>query len=304
VTGLFTVQLQNKIVEPDSVKDPSLQIKSAKAGELPGKRGRLHPVLGGCLIINADDWGRDPRTTDRTFECFQHGALSSASGMVFMQDSERAAAIAIEHGFDVGLHLNLSAPFSAPGTPTRLATDHQKVREYLCARRSARLLYHPGLANSFEYAVASQLEEFTRLYGRTPDRIDGHHHMHLSANVLLQGLLPSGTIVRRHFSYDPGEKMLRNSVFRLYSRALLAGRYRVTDFFFSLPPLAPEVRLRRIFSLTQRSVVELETHPVNPEEYRFLTGGDLLRWTTLCPPAATFGKPAVLQSAQDRLRTQ
>ena len=42
-------------------------------------------------MINADDWGRDARTTDRILECFQHGVLSSASGMVFMEDSERAA---------------------------------------------------------------------------------------------------------------------------------------------------------------------------------------------------------------------
>jgi hypothetical protein len=270
---------------------------------LPGTNTRLQPALGGCLIINADDWGRDARTTDRTFECFQHGTLSSASGMVFMQDSARAASIAAERGLDIGLHLNLTATFSAPETPTRLASHQQKVREYLCAHRFARLLYHPGLANSFEYAVARQFEEFSRLYGSTPDRIDGHHHMHLSANVLLQGLLPSGAIVRRHFSYEPGEKIFRNSVFRLFSRALLAGRYRVTDFFFSLPPLKSEVRLQRIFNLAQRSVVELETHSINPEEYRFLTGGDLIRWTMDYPSAVTFGRAAALQSAQDRLRT-
>jgi hypothetical protein len=296
------VQLQNKIVEQDSVKDPLRQTTSANAGELPGKNARLQPALGGCLIINADDWGRDTRTTDRTFECFQHGALSSASGMVFMQDSARAARIATEQGLDIGLHLNLSAPFSASDVRTRLATHHRKVREYLCAHSVARLWYHPGLTNSFEYVVARQFEEFSRLYGRTPGRIDGHHHMHLSANVLLQGLLPSGAIVRRHFSYEPGEKIFRNSVFRLFSRALLAGRYRVTDFFFSLPPLKPEVRLQRIFNLAQRSVVELETHPINPAEYRFLTGGDLIRWTMDCPSAVTFGRAAALQSAQDRLR--
>ena len=251
----------------------------------------------GLLIINADDWGRDAETTDRIVECMLLGAVSSASGMVFMEDSARAASIATERGLDIGLHLNLTAPFSAPDVPTRLVTHQQKVREYLCGNRLARLLYNPGLANSFEYAITGQLEEFSRLYGRTPDRIDGHHHMHLSANVLLQGLLPSGAIVRRHFSYESGEKMLRNSVFRLYSRTLLGGRYRVTDFFFSLPPLVPDLRMQRMFNLARRFIVEVETHPINPEEYRFLTGGDLLRWTTDCPPALTFGKAVTLQRA-------
>lgn len=244
----------------------------------------------GCLIINADDWGRDAETTDRTLECFKHRALSSASGMVFMEDSERAAGIAIEQGLDIGLHLNLSAPFSASGIPARLEAHQQKVCKYLCAHRFARTVYHPGLANSFEYAVACQLEEFNRLYRRMPDRIDGHHHMHLATNVLFQRLLPSGMIIRRHFSYEPGEKIFRNSLFRLMTRALVGGRYRTADYFFSLPPFVPLVRLLRIFSLAGRSVVEVETHPINPEEHRFLTGGDLLHWTIGCPLALSFGQ--------------
>jgi predicted glycoside hydrolase/deacetylase ChbG (UPF0249 family) len=251
----------------------------------------------GCLIINADDWGRDDRTTNLISECFQRCVLSSASGMVFMEDSERAANIAREQGLDIGLHLNLSVPFSALAVPTRLATHHQKVRACLCANRVARLLYHPGLSDSFRYVVARQLEEFSRLYGKMPDRIDGHHHMHLSANVLLQKLLPSGTIVRRHFSYEPGEKLVRNSVFRMFSRTLLSGRYRVTDFFFSLPPFASAVRMQRIFTLARRFVVEIETHPINPGEYRFLTEGDFRRWTGDCPPALTFAAASALQRA-------
>ena len=283
------------IQKKNPVKVPLLQIKSVDEVELPDANLHTQPASSGCLVINADDWGRDDQTTNRILECFQRRMLSSASGMVFMEDSERAANIAREQGLDVGLHLNLSAPFSAPAVPTRLATHHQEVREFLCANRVARLLYHPGLANSFEYAVARQLDEFSRLYGRMPDRIDGHHHMHLSANVLLQGLLPRGMIVRRHFSYEPREKMFRNSVLRLFSCALLRRQYRVTDFFFSLPPFTPPVRIQRIFNLAQSFVVEVETHPINPEEYRFLTEGDILRWTNDCPPAPSFGNAVAMQ---------
>lgn len=275
---------------------------SAATDDLQGTMISSRTALGGCLIINADDWGRDPRTTDRTVECFQRGGLSSASGMVFMQDSERAASIAKEKGLDIGLHLNLSTPFSALGISRRLATHHQKVREYLCAFRFARLLYHPGLTNSVEYVVVHQLEEFARLYRREPDRIDGHHHMHLSANILLQRLLPARTIVRRHFSYEPGEKIVRNLVFRLFSRTLLGGRYRLTDFFFSLPPFAP-TRMQWIFNLARRFVVEVEAHPNNLEEYRFLTTGELLHWTTGCSPALAFGKAVALARVQNSLGT-
>jgi hypothetical protein len=36
--------------------------------------------------------------------------------------------------------------------------------------------------------------------------------MHLCANVLWQGLLPAGTLVRRNFSFHPGEKSRWNEV--------------------------------------------------------------------------------------------
>src|ERR1700721_4159488 len=97
--------------------------------------------------------------------------------------------------------------------------------------------------------------------------------MHLSANVLLGKILPPGKIVRRHFSPESGEKFLRHRVFRWFTDAILTPRYRVADYFFSMIPLEPRARLQHIFSLAGRSVVEVETHPVNPEENRFLAGG-------------------------------
>ena len=72
-------------------KVPLQQIKSADEVELTEANIHTKPVSCGCLIINADDWGRDDRTTNRILEYFQRRVLSSASGMVFMEDSERAA---------------------------------------------------------------------------------------------------------------------------------------------------------------------------------------------------------------------
>jgi len=294
--AVFIVELQSNVVLKEPVKSPSPEAKSVRDGAMSGANGHPRPGLAGCLIINADDWGFDTHTTDRTLECFRQGVLSSASGMVFMQDSVRASNIATEHSLDIGLHLNLSAPFSTSCVPTRLEIHQQLVRKYLCKHPFTRAMYHPWLANSFEYVVAKQIEEFTRLYGKLPDRIDGHHHMHLSANVLVQQLLPSGTIVRRHFSYEPGEKIVRNFTFRMFSSVFLR-RYRFTDFLFSLPPLSPAARMKRIFGVAKRFVVEVEAHPINPEEYQFLMGGDLLRWTAGERPSLAFSKALALQPA-------
>lgn len=243
------------------------------------KRPEAH--VGG-LIINADDWGRDRETTDRIVECCAPGAVSAVSAMVFMQDSERATALAGELAIDVGLHLNFTSSFSAKNCPAALAEHQHRVSGRLLSHRLAQTLFYPGLMKSFEYLVSAQLDEFNRLYGRYPQRLDGHHHMHLCGNVLLGGLLPSGTSVRRSFSFQPGDKSLANRLYRRAIDRILMRRHRVTDFFFSLAPLEPAARLRRIFDLASRFAVEVETHPVNRAEHQFFTAGQILRRAHNC----------------------
>ena len=246
---------------------------------------------GGLLIVNADDWGRDQETTDRMFECVLYGTVSSVSAMVLMEDSERAAAIARERGIDAGLHLNFTTRFSAPNCPSRLEKRQQEIAAYLLRRRFNPVVFHPGLMRSFEYVVKAQLDEFFRLYGTSPDRIDGHHHMHLCANVLLGRLLPPGTLVRRNFSFQPGEKSLANRLYRKAVDHRLARRHRLVDFLFSLAPLETKGRLERIRSLAREFIVEVETHLVNGDEYRFLKGDEVARWTEDVPIASRFAIP-------------
>lgn len=233
--------------------------------------------LGASVIVNADDWGRDVATTDRSLDCVIRGVVSSASAMVFMEDSERAAHLARQHSVDAGLHLNFTMPFSARQCPLRLKEQQERISRFLRSNRFSPVIYHPGLAASFEYVVKAQQEEYEQLYGAPARRMDGHHHMHLCANIVYQNLLPRGTIVRRNFSLWPGEKIWFNRLYRRWQDRWLSRRYRLADFFFDLYPLDPRSRLERIFQLGTRFNVEVETHPINNEEYRFLIDGELMR---------------------------
>lgn len=247
-----------------------------------------NPNRAGRLIINADDWGRDSENTDRALDCVLCGTVSSVSAMVFMKDSERAAAIALGHEIDAGLHLNFTSSFSAPKIPSRLAAHQDRLSKYLLRNRFAKVVFHPGLNQSFEYVIAAQIDEFARLFGEEPSRLDGHHHMHLCANVLFAGLLPAGTMVRRNFSFRSGEKSWMNRLYRAGIDRILAKRHRLTDFLFALPPFMQKSGIDEVFSLARRSVVELETHPVNPREFRFLTEGEIQRRTSDCQIVRNF----------------
>jgi predicted glycoside hydrolase/deacetylase ChbG (UPF0249 family) len=263
-----------------------LELSGAGAGS-----DSQEPAGPGALIINADDWGRDRNTTNRALDCIRCATVSSASAMVFMEDSERAAATALEHKVSTGLHLNFTTPFSASGVALKLAEHQQKLTRHLRLHRLAPVVYHPALSVSFEYVVKAQLEEFQRLYGLKPERIDGHHHMHLCANVIFGNLLPSGTIVRRNFSFSTGEKGLANRVYREVIDRIIRRRHDTTDLMFALPPLDPPDRLRRIFALTGQFSVEVETHPVHLAEYRYLTQGEVLRQAEGLPIAASYAIP-------------
>jgi hypothetical protein len=229
------------------------------------------------IIVNADDWGRDVPTTDRSLECVLQGAVSSVSAMVFMEDSERAANLATMHCVDAGLHLNFTLAYSALYCPARLMEHQGKIARFLNTHRLASAIYHPGLATSFEYVDKRQFEEYERLYGSWANRVDGHHHMHLCANVARHQLIPSGAIVRRNLSFGPGEKGYVNRAYRRRQDRALARRHRMTDFFFDLQPLESRHRLAGIVELATRFDVEVETHPIRHGEYNFLMSGELLR---------------------------
>ena len=270
------MNLEQKLTA-ESVEDSSTS--STKA--TPSYRSIRPPkkACPGALIVNADDWGRDRETTDRTLDCICCGTVSSVSAMMFMEDSERAAAIARDNKIDSGLHLNFTSPFSASGTSSQLVAHQNRLSKYLLRHRFSQVVFHPGLSRSFEYVVRTQRDEFNRLYGKEPERLDGHHHMHLCANVIFDRLLPPGTMVRRSFSFRTDEKHGINRLYRGLINRALAKRHRLTDYFFSLLPVQPQSRFEEIRSLARRSVVEVETHPVNPEEYRFLKSHEVLSLT-------------------------
>jgi hypothetical protein len=270
-------------------KDEDVAIRTGRDGKLspaPAGRGR------GLLIVNADDWGRDPETTDRIGECVVPGGVSAVSAMVFMEDSARAAMLARARRIEAGLHLNLTEAFSAGDVPAGLAERQQRIIRYLRSRRLAPYVFNPLLAAAFEYSVRAQIDEFRRLYGALPDRIDGHHHMHLCANVLAARLLPAGTFVRRNFCFEPGEKSRWNRLYRRTVDGVLARRHRLTDLFFSLEPIEPAARLRRICALARDAAVELETHPARHDEHRFLRGGRILQYAADLRIVPLSGLPA------------
>jgi predicted glycoside hydrolase/deacetylase ChbG (UPF0249 family) len=229
------------------------------------------------LIVNADDWGRNAVATDNTLDCVQAGSVTSVSAMVFMRDSARAAAIALEERMDVGLHINLSEKFSGTA-PDAVSRSHGRICRFLRASKFALLLYHPLLRADFTNVISSQLHEFRRLYRYEPSHFDGHQHMHLCSNVLIDRLIPTGTKVRRSFTFDRGEKGAFNRAYRSVVDALLQKRHRTTDAFYALSAHLPLETLTPVLARASKEAVELMAHPEVPAEREALLSS---QWNSL-----------------------
>jgi len=221
------------------------------------------------LYINADDWGLAEAITDKILHCYHHRRISSVSAMTFMQDSERAAELAKEANLPVGLHLNFTLNFTGEVVPPNLRDQHRLVASYLNSTKLNQVIYNPFLNRAFDNVFQAQWEEFVRLYGEQPTRLDGHHHMHLCMNMLFLNKYPKGLKVRRNFTFSSEEKGSINRLYRYLVDRWLTSRFQCTDLFLSLKPIETE-RIKRIILPSKSADVELMVHPGVDEEYYYL----------------------------------
>lgn len=229
------------------------------------------------LIVNADDWGHDEATTDAICAVFAEGRISSATAMVHMVDSERAAGLAGEARIPLGLHLNLMEPFTEPGVGEEIG----QLQEWAVGRYRAsfvsRWVPSPRLFAAARRCVGEQLDEFGRLYGCGPTHVDGHQHGHLSTPALW-GLARRGRpAVRRSFTFRRGEKPPHNRALRFGLNWALGAAFPSTDRFYSVRDLHPLLGghgLAEAIAEADRRDVEIMVHPGIADEYEILTASD------------------------------
>lgn len=228
----------------------------------------------GFVIINADDWGETQATTDAILECYVAGRLTSTTAMVYMEDSCRAAELALQHRVPVGLHVNLTTPFTSTSVPEAVRRRQIRLTRFFCKSRYARWFYNPLIANDVASALSDQIEAFTALYGQKPTHVDGHHHIHVSANVLSSRAIPSGWKMRRSFTFLPGEKPLPNRLWRKTFNFLMARRFPGTDYFFDVNSVdfnrRGDTALPRKLALFEAATVEVMCHPALADDFALL----------------------------------
>lgn len=159
-----------------------------QASENNSTHASLKPV-----IICADDYGVDPDVDSAIVELARQARLSATSVLVDADLSEGSIRALESLDIDIGLHLNLTEVFG------QLSPQSVMPLSRLIMRSHARLLPRAWVRANIE----RQLAQFEALFGRLPDYVDGHLHVHQLPVVreelidaLTRRQLPSGFWIR------------------------------------------------------------------------------------------------------------
>jgi len=143
--------------------------------------GAVRPIW-----LCADDYGISPGVNGAIRDLVARGRLNATSAMVVAPSFDRIEASSLDRlnaggkQVAVGLHVTLTAPF------VPLSPGYGPLRDNaflplpaMLQRALLRGLSRDGL----EAEIDAQIRAFSEMFGRAPDFIDGHQHVHLFPQV-------------------------------------------------------------------------------------------------------------------------
>jgi hypothetical protein len=241
------------------------------------------------LITTADDFGYSDDTVDATIECFEEGALTSASIMANMPATRRALDFAKSHPqFSFGVHLT----FAGDGTerPASELSPRSRLLAPSGAFASARKVRLQAIfgvlsRRDIESEVRAQIETVIS-HGIPVVYVDSHKHLHKLEpfRSVLDRILEEYGIERVRNVQDiylshPGWSVTYWLGGRW--RKDLMHRYRTTDHFF-MPTTSGEVGWsERLVSELPAGTLEVGVHPGRSEPWRDQERKDILELADL-----------------------
>ena len=135
------------------------------------------------IWLCADDYGLSPAVSAAIRDLVARGLINATSVMVVTPSFSAGEAMALTKAAAartaIGLHLTLTAPFPplTEFTPRRkrafLPLNGMAGRALLCRLDRTRL----------EAEIAAQFAAFRKAFGRAPDYVDGHQHIHVFPQI-------------------------------------------------------------------------------------------------------------------------
>jgi len=236
------------------------------------------------LIVNADDFGLDDETVAATIECFEAGAISSATIMAGMPGTEKAIAYAKTHPmFSFGVHfclvdeVPLCSPSDIPSMVNPKTGRLWATREFII-RNFARLVCVDDI-------VKEMMAQYNSIKnsGLPISHVDGHGHNHrlpqsIKALSRLKEALGIDRVRRCQDLYISSSRLLGRIVNALMQKKLNEVGFKMTDHFLMACGKTKEGNWfsKSIPSLPE-GVTEIGIHPGKQDHERYIDSMDCLK---------------------------
>jgi hypothetical protein len=242
------------------------------------------------VVVNADDFGSSADTVSATIECFERGALTSATIMPGMPATDEAIAFARGHpDFSFGVHLTLvgdgdERPLAEPGTVPSLVGPTGALLPTGNVRLRAILRRLP--LDELEREIAAQIDA-VRSLGVEVSHVDSHRHLHKlgAVRTALARVLPRFGISRVRNVQDVYlRRPLKSPTYwlgPLWRRGV--ARIGTTTTHFYMPTgLGDEDWDRRLLERmsTLSGTIEVGVHPGTEHDWRAAERDAVLRFAT------------------------
>ncbi|PIP26249.1 MAG: hypothetical protein CO140_04565 [Candidatus Moranbacteria bacterium CG_4_9_14_3_um_filter_40_7] len=229
------------------------------------------PDLEKKVIVSADDFGRSPEANANILELLSLKKLQRISVMVNGKFSPEEINSLINSQIKIDLHLNFLSLLENNQTWRKKTGVLSRLlfffRDYLTGKISA-----PGAAQTW----MEQLEKFHTIFGRYPDGLNSHEHVHFFPpyfKIILTLAQKSKTTYLRFGKKDfiEATNIVSLIIFflkKINRRRFLASGLASADFWVSLDWLEKDA-LQKIKNLPSGEI-ELIVHPERAAELEFL----------------------------------
>jgi predicted glycoside hydrolase/deacetylase ChbG (UPF0249 family) len=135
------------------------------------------------IWLCADDYGISPAVSAAIRELVARGLINAASVMVvtpsFSASEAKGLAQAAAARAAIGLHLTLTAPFH----PLTEFVPRRNGAFLPLSAMARRALLRQFDRTQLEAEIAAQFAAFRKAFGRAPDYVDGHQHIHVFPQI-------------------------------------------------------------------------------------------------------------------------
>jgi len=232
-----------------------------------------------AIIINADDFGYDQDSALATIECFEAGALTSATIMPKMPSTDRAIKFARQNPqYSYGVHLTftrdtIESPVADPRLIPALLLENGAFRPSNELRFMALLGALP--VNQISIEIAAQIERLIDS-GIPVSHVDSHGHLHKFkpfVHALSETLPRYGLCKVRNVQNQYATKFIKSPTYWLgpYWRRRLMHNFATTENFFMCSNSQDFEWIQKILHCQLDGVLEVGVHPgssLHPDAWR------------------------------------